>query len=402
MCRHRRRVLVHFYLYCGFGRSSRRFRKLTSLRITVITADFPPARGGVADYTAAWMDAMRARGHQISVITSTEGALGTEGVSLFRGSWRRKDAAALAALVRNVRTEVLVVQYVPHAFSPRGGGIWFALLIRALVRQTRVPLVLNAHEIYGGWRESLKRVPWHAAQRVATAVLLSSSSAFVVTVRERKNNLVRLFRPWRDRIQLLPIGPTILPTAPDEQWRQRNGINDQAVVVSTLGLGHPSYDVAQFVSVLDRSIQQGVDLRLFVGGRLKIEHPLATNLGFLDSRSAAQLLSASDIFALPLTDGISGRRSSAISALASGSVVVSTAGKETDAEFFLNSGVTLTPAGDSAAFAASILRVAQDSRLRDELRAQSRRFFHENFAWETVALQWEDLLASVVAEDREA
>jgi glycosyltransferase involved in cell wall biosynthesis len=253
---------------------------------------------------------------------------------------------------------------------------------------------VNAHEVYGAWDESARRVPWHLAQRVAAGVLIKTSTAFVVTVRKRQNDLGRLFRLWRNKIRLIPIGPTILPTAPDSEWRTRHEVDEATVIVSTLGLGHPTQDTAQFTQVLDHAVALGVNLHLFVGGRLTIAHPLATNLGFLDAVSAAQLLSASDLFALPLTDGISGRRSSAISALASGAVVVSTAGTDTDQDLFHDSGIMTTPAGDADAFSDAVIRLASDPERRAELGAQSQRFFREHFAWETIADRWDDLLTT--------
>jgi glycosyltransferase involved in cell wall biosynthesis len=338
---------------------------------------------------------MRRGGHDVSLITSTKASAGGAGVSIYRGRWNPRGTRALADLIRGLRPDVVVVQYVPHAFSPRGGGLPFALLLRAVARSTRVPFIVNAHEIYGGWGESIRRLPWHLSQRLAAMVLIHSSSAFVVTVLKRQIELSRLFRAGRAKVHLLPIGPTILAAEPNRYWRAKHGVSEGTIVVATLGLGHPTHDTTQFARVLDIAVEQRVDLRLFVGGQLQIEHPLATNLGYLDSLSASHLLSACDIFALPLTDGISGRRSSAVSALASGAVIVSTFGTDTDPGLFQHSGIVLTPAGDVDQFAVAVLGIAKDKSERERLKSQSQDFYRENFAWETIALKWETLLKTV-------
>ncbi|MHA7303586.1 glycosyltransferase [Pseudarthrobacter sp. MDT1-22] len=151
--------------------------------------------------------------------------------------------------------------------------------------------------------------------------------------------------------------------------------------------------------MLDTLADAGIDARLFLGGRLSVEHALATSLGYVSAEHASQMLAASDVFVLPLADGVSGRRSSAVSALAVGATVVTTAGPDTDADLFGAEGVAMSPAGDSQAFAELVLNLARNPENRSNVQAAGKRLFAEKFAWPVVAGLWERLLSGVSRKD---
>lgn len=364
------------------------------MRITVISSHFPPAAGGVADYTQAWCEAMRGLGHEITVITSSPNA-SCEGleVNQFGGLWSLRGYPGLSHMVLASRPDVIVVQYVPHAYSPRGGGLPVATLLWNLARSTQVPMVLHAHEIYGAWSESLKRVPFHITQRLAAAVFASCSSAIVVTVKSRQRRLEQLLWPWHGKIHAIQIGPTVQAHEPDPLWRERHGVSPDTFLMTSFGLGHPTQEVGQLPLVLDALTAAGIDARLFLAGRLNVEHPLVTHLGYLSAQDASQMLAAGDVFALPLADGVSGRRSSAISALAAGATVVTTTGRDTDHSLFDAEGLVMTPAGDDQAFCAAVIDLAMRPEIRKQIGTRGQRMFAENFSWSVIAVRWEQLLS---------
>lgn len=370
------------------------------MRITVVSSHYPPAAGGVSDYTQAWCLAMLELGHELTLITSTAD-VSEPGITVqqFTGRWSLAGFDELRGLVQASTPDAVVFQYVPHAYSPRGGGLPVAMMMSRLARTIDATFVINAHEVYGAWSESVKRAPWHLSQRVAAALLASSAGAFVVTVKRRQEALQCLLRPWADRVRVIQIGPTVAAHEPDARWRERHGVSDDTFLITSFGLGHPTQEVGQLPLVLDTLTKAGINARLFLAGRLSVDHPLATSLGYVSAEDASQMLAAGDVFALPLADGVSGRRSSAISALAVGAVVVTTCGQDTDAELFGAEGVVMTPAGDPSGFAESVLHMAMSPESRRSVKTAGQRLFDEKFAWPVVARLWEELLVSASRQD---
>lgn len=343
---------------------------------------------------------MQELGHEVTLVTSTPDA-SEPGLDVrhFIGPWSLSGFHELRGIVANSEPDAVVVQYVPHAYSPRGGGLPVALLLSRLAKSIEAPVTINAHEIYGAWSESVKRAPWHLSQRLSAAVLASSASAFVVTVKRRQEALQRLLRPWANKIHTIQIGPTVAAHEPDPQWRERHGVPDGTLLLTSFGLGHPTQEAGQLPFVLEALTDAGIDVRVFVAGRLKVEHPLATQLGYVSAEEASQMLAAGDIFVLPLTDGVSGRRSSAISALAAGTAVATTVGLDTDYELFGAQGVAMSPAGDAQAFADLVVGLARETDDLAQLRADGQRLFADVFSWRVVGGLWEHLLAGATSKD---
>lgn len=365
------------------------------MRVAVVSSRFPPMAGGVADYTLEWSRAMQALDNVDVIVVSGPGAESADGLTVetSQQNWSLRGLDALEATLRRVQPDVVVFQYVPHAYSRRGGGLPVALLLARVSRRLKVPLVVNGHELYGRWPEARHRAPWFLAQRLAVGVLVMSSSAFVVTVQSRRD---RLPAALRERVVVIPIGPTIRPAEAPTDWRYELGLKDSTVALSTLGLGHTSQDSGALSRLLHHLDAAAVDCRLLVAGHLHVPHPNAVHLGYVTPVRAAQLLANADLFVLPLAGGVSGRRSSVVSALACGAAVVTTSGRETDPGLFAGGGVRTVPEGDDAAFADAVLSLVVDPDARRELRESGQQLFREHFDWPVVAARWHHLLHRVI------
>ncbi len=372
-----------------------------SMRIAVIAPNFPPMIGGLSDYTLAWCRSVNQHHDvHIEVITRSSAAqpIGIKiGAPVDRWSWRGRGALFVA--IAQARPDIVVLQYVPHAFSRRGGGLSFALALYSALRRLEVPLVTHAHELTGEFGRALHRYPWLIAQRVAVHVLVAISAQSVVTVGGRQARLQLRFVPYQDRIKCIPIGPTIAPTARDPMWRQRYEISDDTLIVVTFGLGHASHDMSVLPRLLDECIERGLDVRLVVFGHALVEHPLCLTLGFVDEKQAAAVMADSDLAAFNIKDGASGRRSVVISALGAGLPVVSTRGPDTDDAWFPASGIKLTKAGDDDAFVEAVIELLQDTSARDSLRSGGRLVFDAHFSWQTVSEEWLRVLRTALGAE---
>src|SRR5215831_20325489 len=102
------------------------------MKICILSASFPPQRNGVGDYTCFLARALAERGNEVAVLTSV-GDLDNvlyplpSGVAVHRlfKSWGVWELSGILKHLREQSPDVLLIQYVPHAFDRR--GITFAI-----------------------------------------------------------------------------------------------------------------------------------------------------------------------------------------------------------------------------------------------------------------------------------
>src|SRR5439155_685810 len=101
----------------------------------------------------------------------------------------------------------------------------------------------------------------------------------------------------------------------------------------------------------------------------------------------SKLLSACDLMLLPFVDGISARRTSAVTALQHGLPLLTTRGNRLDALFVHGQNVYLVPCGDSQALARGLVELASRVDLRSRLSRGARATYDTHFRWELIARQ---------------
>src|SRR4051812_9182616 len=121
----------------------------------ILTGEYPPAPGGVSDYTRLVAQGLAAAGDRVHVFAPA-GAMPTDPVGsneaesnisvhwLERGFAPRSLAAVERELQRLPRDTRLLVQYVPHAFGCRAMNIAF---VAWLASRRRQPLDIMFHEV---------------------------------------------------------------------------------------------------------------------------------------------------------------------------------------------------------------------------------------------------------------
>jgi len=114
-------------------------------------------------------------------------------------------------------------------------------------------------------------------------------------------------------------------------------------------------------------------------------------LGILDAEQVRDSLMESDAL-LSVRGTVYPRRGSAIAGVACGMPVIGyTDGR--DIYPLSEAGLQVAPQGDQAALADALRAVLEDSGLREELRAKSRRAFETFFSWEVIARKLHQALA---------
>ena len=113
-----------------------------SLKIGLVTGEFPPMQGGVGAFTAELAKALHQQGHTVHIITSRE-ARPVDAQRTFRsawepisldyaqlhpriGRWRWPSLAVIADIVLRHELDVVNIQYQPAAYNINSAAINFS------------------------------------------------------------------------------------------------------------------------------------------------------------------------------------------------------------------------------------------------------------------------------------
>jgi glycosyltransferase involved in cell wall biosynthesis len=362
----------------------------------MVTGEYPPMIGGIGDYTAGLVGALRSCGANVSVIT--DHAIEGYGVVASPG-WRMRDLPGLRRTIRRLNPDVVHIQYQTAAF--RLGGA-----ISVLPSLVAAPVVTTFHDT----REPYLFPKAGRLRRAANALLARSSRRVVCTNFE---DAVTVRRYGARRISVVPLGnnvPSIAVKCRDRRaLRARLGAVDDQPLIGHFGLigeTKGADDLAAAVVAIP-----GAQLA-FIGATAGAVDPnnmsaataLKTRvreLGIADRvhwtgpvplDDASRLLSVCDLVALPFRDGASFRRTTLIAALANGCAVITTAPSSPlslrggDDLPTLRHGVELwlVPASDPRQLSMSIRRLLGEPALRRRLGEQARAVAVA-FSWPTVA-----------------
>lgn len=387
---------------------TRTVRAPTPPRVLLVTGEYPPATGGVGDYTALLATALRAAGVATSVVTSQPGAVpaaldGTaDAVPVHRltTGWGFDAWRVLDQLLARERPDLLHLQYQAGAFGGRGA---IPLLPWRLGRRASAPpVVVTFHDLHTPYL-----FPKAGRLRPLALRLLARASAATIATNGADFAILQRWLP-ADRLELIPIGSS-LPLACSRADERATG---DVVLLAYFGLASASKGLDTLLDALARLEHEtpGRYQLLLIGGDASPTDPAyfgdATTLtaalqarglvdrvqvtGALPAREAAALLRAADLAVLPYRDGASWRRASLLAALAQGCPLVTTTPRPGyDAGGRLpalvdGEHVLLVPPGDPVALAAAIARGANDAALRARL-ATGARALARSFDWSTIA-----------------
>jgi hypothetical protein len=285
---------------------------------------------------------------------------------------------------------------VPHAFGAKGMNLPFARWVRRLKRIA--PVWVMFHEVaFPFVRRPLRHNLIAAANRLMARWVANAADRLFVTIPAWGESLQRI-APKSPPAEWLPV-PSNLPTTADPAAVAAVRASMPAGTLvghfGTYGRAISDLLAPCLVALLHRNTDR-VALLVGRGGpafrdELVARHPgLAGRVvapGELAPAEAAAHLAACDLLVQPYPDGVSGRRTSAVSGLALGVPVVSNRGPLTEPDWTEENGVrlALTPTADALA-AACELALAEPPAGRAARGEAGRRWYAGRFALErTVA-----------------
>jgi glycosyltransferase involved in cell wall biosynthesis len=396
-------------------REGRRSRKQAG--VLLITGEYPPAQGGVGDYTCKLSNALEAAGVRNHVLTrpvEAKPSTNTQDVpagAVRRGPFlsRRIDLRAVLGALKATGAPIAHIQYQTGAYEMRPTVNFLAWLLRL---KWGGATVVTFHDV---------RVPYlfpkaGPVREWVNRFMARTAGACIATNPE---DAARLKEWGVNRLELIPIGSNIPNNPPPDYdrraWRERWGAGEGTTLLAYFGFLNSSKGLDDLLRALVRLRERGDYRLLMVGGGLGSSDPtnrataaqladLARQLGvegnltwtgYLEPRDVSAALLSADMAVLPYADGASFRRGSLLAVLEHGVPLVTTRG---DFGFRISDfgfegswprlvdgeNALLVKAGDVDGLVKAVGRVAGDAGLRDRL-SEGARMLSGFFSWASIA-----------------
>lgn len=372
-------------------------------RWAILTGEYPPQPGGVADYTRQLAAGLAAAGDAVTVYAPP--AAGPDfvdpGVAVRRLADRFGPRGLLSVdrIFARRRPDRIVIQYVPHAFGYKAMNLAFAAWVAARARRVAPVWVMfhevmypiepgqpPRHAVLGRVTRSMARQIARAAERVFVSIPAWAG-------------ILRQIAPLSRPAEWLPV-PSNIPAAEPAAAaavRSRVALGDGAVVVGHFGTFRPLVAdlLAPSLAAVLRAVPKRVGLLVGRGGepfrdQFVAAHPdlagRVTATGELSAAAAAAHLTACDLLLQPYPDGVSTRRGTVMAGLALAVPVVTNIGRLSEPIWGSGSaGVTVVASpAEIAAAAESVLGIGAAERASRGRAAAA--WYRERFAPElTVA-----------------
>jgi glycosyltransferase involved in cell wall biosynthesis len=366
--------------------------------VLLVSGEYPPDLGGLADYTACLRRALIERGLRVEVLTRRGAQPAEAGVARVVSRW---DARSLAQLLCQApRRGIVHIQFQAAAFDLLGDICLAPLLLRGRAR-----VVTTFHDARCPYL-----FPKAGPLRGLALRLMARTSAAVLASDARD---LRALRAPRARSHVVPIGSNVACEPPPgyqrDAFRAQLGLAPGDLGVAYFGLLNASKGLATLVAAWQRILQAEPAARLLLlGGRVGASDPTdratahrvladlepfgqrVVRTGYLTPPALSAHLLAADVALLPYADGASPRRGSLLACAAHGLPIVSTAPAAPGLDHLL----LAEPAGDADALARAVLRVAREPGLGERLRCGAARLA-EQTAWYHIADQHVAIYRSV-------
>jgi glycosyltransferase involved in cell wall biosynthesis len=367
----------------------------------LVTAEFPPQRGGVSDYTLSVAEGLARAGDRVHVwcppAPGATSAAEAEGVVVHRelGGIAPADLRRVGeALDSFAAPRRLLVQWVPHAYGFRSMNLPFCLWLRDRAARHGDRVEIMVHEpslafVRGGWKQNAAA----AVHRIMTVLLLRAAERVWVSTPAWEAR----WRPWLLGRSIpfgwLPI-PSSVPVVDDPEGvaavRARYAPGGERIV-GHFGTYRPAVH-ALLARTLEPALArspQRVALLLGRGGE-RLRDELLGRAPGLEGRihatgglPAPELschLSACDVLLQPFPDGVNGRQSSMAAALAHGCAAVTTEGENSEPVWRESAAVALAPVGDVPAAVGRVEELLGDAEARARLGAAARSLYESRLA----------------------
>jgi glycosyltransferase involved in cell wall biosynthesis len=363
------------------------------IRWNIITGEYPPTRGGVADYTQLVARALADLGDDVHVwAPHAEGVADfADGVRVNRLSdhFGPRGIGELSRGLARRGVARTLLQYVPHSFGMRAMNMPLCLWLWARMRGD---LILMFHEVAYSIRKNqpLRQNMLGVMQSAMAAAVARAASRIYVAASAWQQKLAPLVRD-AGAIKLLPV-PSNIPLVNDRaaiMARRAQHAQRGQVLVGHFGT-YGGHLTSQLADALAPILEDGAARVLLIGRASdRFRESLAGRFGKLAERVCATgglrpedvsvSISACDAMIQPYPGGVTARNATAIAGLQHGKSVVTTDGAMTEQMWRDSRAAVLVADSDWRALGAAALTIARDREASRALGCAALRFYRDTF-----------------------
>jgi glycosyltransferase involved in cell wall biosynthesis len=364
----------------------------------LITGEYPPQRGGVADYTLILASALTAGGDAVHVFAPpcagrppTPGAISLHRLPDEYGP--RARAMLTSALAEIPAPRAVVVQYVPQSFGLRGCNIWFARWLRTL---TGYPLFVMFHEVSVviGRDTPLKYRLQDVVMRAMARYAIGAADAIFTSTPSWEPLIDTLRSPhaaldWT----AVPSNISLKNDATATTALRARLLPDEAdLLLGHFGTYRERYTRDSLTKLVPLLLQERRSM-LFVGrgsrefvDKLRVSFPEHADrlhgTGGLLPEATANYLAACDLMIQPFEEGVTTRRGTVTAALALGVPLITTTGAMTEPLWMEAGAMSFAPADEIEQVIDIVDRLAKDPARRAKISIEERELYARLFAIE--------------------
>jgi glycosyltransferase involved in cell wall biosynthesis len=379
---------------------------LLKKKITIISPKFHPLEDGLGQYTK-WFYLHLKQYAEVSVITSTSNQIPSDQVEFTNiyssiEKWRFPKLNQLGRKIKEIDTDILLFQYVPFMYAPRG-GINFSIVLYMLYLRlfTKKKIHVMFHELHYPCHLNIKAQVMFLSHIVMLYIASISAHKVFCSAQFFRDRVSRMFLGLKKNIFHLPVGSNIENITIEEKDKdilKSKILGDCDYVLGCFGSFHPSKNYPLIIEAL-LSAQSKSKLKmklLFIGAtKENILKELPANMkegashliegtGFLSQKEVAENLQILDGFIGYFSDGVSTRRGSLIAALQHNLPVITTRTNRTE-DLFKDKEFIKLLSSDEYRFSSEFERQLLEGwplNVKNELGRQ--KFYTDHFDWDTI------------------
>ena len=360
----------------------------------IISGEYPPQEGGVADYTRLVALGLVARGDRVHVwapaVTDPELEDGVE-VHRLPGRFSPRSLAGLGRGLAAAGPGQILVQYVPQAFGMKGMNLPLCLWLFAR-RQTGITIMFHEVALALAWQQSMRHNVIGVVNRAMAFVLTRAARRCFVGAAAWEP-LLRPLAPAGAAISWLPV-PSNVPIVDDPagvRAVRKTLMVEGGLVLGHFGTARETWIAEQLAAIVPPLLRERPDAAFLLVGRDSPDfrsrllaaapelHARMHASGPLAPADASRHLGACDLMLQPYADGVSTRRTSMMAALAHGRPVVTTSSIFTEPLWRQSGAVALVDTGDIMAMRAALTHLMDDAGECARLGAAAGAIYRERF-----------------------
>ncbi len=364
----------------------------------ILTGEYPPQPGGVSDYTRLIARGLSEAGDRVHVWASpcsgqTPHEAGVEAHRLPDHFGMRSMFLLQRLFKKAAHPHRILVQYVPHAFGWKALNVPFCLWLWSLRRRHSIwvmfhevvfPLHRNqpaSHKLLGATTRLMASLVARSAERIFVSI-----PAWEKIIRSLAGNHAPVV--W------LPV-PSVIPVVEDDPGINELRARYAPAANGSFVIGHFGTYAPHITNALKTLLgsllighTERAALLLGRGGEALRDELIRLNpevtgrvyaTGSLPAEDLSRHLSTCDVMLQPFGDGVSGRRTSVMTALAHGLPIVTTSGVLTESLWAESGAVMLASAEDVEAQASAIEHLLEDAGQRRTLSLAAAKLYLERF-----------------------